>query len=47
MCVCVDYGQPVIVIPWVVLQELDHFKRPKKVRNHREVSEEIKCYLEA
>ena len=27
-----DYGQPVLVIPWVVLQELDHFKHPKDVR---------------
>ena len=28
---CVDYGQPVIVIPWVVLQELDFIKMYKKV----------------
>ena len=31
--VCTDYGEPVLVIPWVVLQELDFFKHPKQVTN--------------
>ena len=31
--VCTDFGEPVLVIPWVVLQELDFFKHPKQVTN--------------
>ena len=32
---CAEYGQPMVVIPWVVLQELDYIKNFKQVCQNR------------
>jgi len=33
MCLCVDFGgsRPIIIIPWIVMQELDYIKNKKPV----------------